>query len=369
LPSLALPHRNVHRWLGGYLRATLRGLTDQPGVGPRHLLVALCDHYEPLWGDAGREQGRRRVDRWLHGYPELARGFRDADGRPPRHSFFFPGEQYQPEYLDALATLAKRGLGEVEVHLHHDGDDEHKLTRDLGDYLAAFAGHGHLTRDAGGRLRYAFIHGNWCLANSRRDRRYCGVDSELAVLFSTGCYADFTFPSAPDETQPGIVNQIYWPSGDPRRSRSHEEGVRARVGQAMTDRILMIQGPLALARRAGGLRLRIDSAALTANDPATPARLRTWVSQGIQVAGRPDWVFVKLHTHGAPEKQAESLLGAGGHALHHLLTTRYNDGRRFVLHYVTAREMFNIALAAMHGHSGNPAAYRDYSLPPPPVAA
>jgi hypothetical protein len=36
---------------------------------------------------------------------------------------------------------------------------------------------------------------------------------------------------------------------------------------------------------------------------------------------------------------------------------------------VTAREMFNIALAAMHGHSGNPAAYRDYSLPPPPVAA
>lgn len=367
--SLAIPHRNVHRWLGGYVRSTLRSLTDQPRPGPRHLLLALCDHYEPLWGDADRARGWRRVERWQTGYPELARGFRDGDGRPPRHSFFFPGEQYQPEYLDALGSLSRRGLGEVEVHLHHDGDDAHKLTRDLKDYLAAFAQHGHLSRDRDGRLRYAFIHGNWCLANSRGDRRYCGVDSELAVLFETGCYADFTFPSAPDETQPGIVNQIYWPSGDPRRSRSHEVGVRARVGETMTDRILMIQGPLALARRPGRLGLRIDSAALTAKDPASRARLRTWVSQGIQVAGRPEWLFVKLHTHGAPEAQAESLLGAGGFELHRLLTTEFNDGRRFVLHYVTAREMFNIALAAMHGRDGNPNDYRDYSLAPPPAAA
>ena len=369
MPSLTIPHRNVHRWLGAYLRSTLRGSSDAAGAGPRHLLLALCDHYEPLWGNASREQGRSRVERWLTGYPELASGFRDADGRPPRHSFFFPGEQYQPEYLDALASLARRGFGEVEVHLHHDRDDAHKLTRDLGDYLSAFANHGHLTRDADGRRRYAFIHGNWCLANSRRDQRYCGVDSELSVLFATGCYADFTFPSAPDETQPGIVNQIYWPSGDPLRARAHEVGVRARVGQTMGDRILMIQGPLALARRPGGLGLRIDSAALTAKDPPTRARLRTWVSQGIQVQGRPEWLFVKLHTHGAPEAQAESLLGVGGFELHRALASEYNDGRRFVLHYVTAREMFNIALAAMHGHAGNPDRYRDYSLAPPPIFA
>lgn len=366
--ALTKLHRNVHRWLGGYARSSLRSLADEPSAGPRHLLVALCDHYEPLWGDAGREQGRRRVDRWLEDYPRLAAGYRDADGRPPRHSFFFPGEQYAPEYLEGLGRLTRSGLGEVEVHLHHDGDDEPKLRRDLAGYLAAFAEHGHLSRDPNGRLRYAFIHGNWCLANSRSDQRYCGVDSELSVLFSTGCYADFTFPSAPDETQPGIVNQIYWPSGDPERARSHEVGVRARVGEKMDDRILMIQGPLALARR-GRFGLRIDSAALTANDPATAARVRTWVSQSIAVAGRPEWLFVKLHTHGAPEKQADSLLGAGGHELHRVLTSQYNDQRRFVLHYVTAREMFNIALAAMNGHSGNPNDYRDYAMAKPPAAA
>jgi hypothetical protein len=366
---LNLDHRNVHRWLGGYARASLRRMTQPRHDGPRHLLVGICDHYEPLWGHASDARGAERVQRWLTRYPEVVRDVRDADGRPPRHTFFFPGEQYRPEYLDTLARLTRGGFGEVELHLHHDSDDAEKLTADLLRYLGAYAEHGHLARDESGRLRYAFIHGNWCLANSRRDGRYCGVDSELGVLFETGCYADFTFPSAPDETQPNIVNQIYWPNGDPKRARSHETGTRARVGQTMTDRILMIQGPLALARRSRGLGVRIDCAALTAHDPASRSRIHSWISQGIHVDGRPEWVFVKLHTHGAPEAQAESLLGEPGRSLHELLARHYNDGQRYVLHYVTAREMFNIALAGMAGHSGDPNAYRDYSLSPPPAAA
>jgi hypothetical protein len=364
-----LPHRNLHRWLGGYAASSLRRLASEKALGPRHLLVALCDHYEPLWNGVSDDQGWQRVEEWLKRYPELTAGLRDADGYAPRHSFFFPGEQYQPRYLDALAQLARKGLGEVEVHLHHDADSAPKLERDLLDFLKAYAEHGHLTRDPDGRLRYAFIHGNWCLANSRPDGRWCGVDSELDVLFKTGCYADFTFPSAPDETQPSIVNQIYWPSGDPQRKKAHETGVRARVGHAMSDRILMVQGPLALARRPGKLGLRIDSAALTANDPGTRSRLRTWISQGIQIEGRPEWIFVKLHTHGAPEQQAASLLGKPGRAMHELLTREYNDGRRYVLHYVTAREMYNIARAGMDGRAGDPNEFRSYALPPPPVAA
>ena len=85
--------------------------------------------------------------------------------------------------------------------------------------------------------------------------------------------------------------------------------------------------------------------------------------------GRPEWVFVKAHTHGTQEPVSASLLGAGGEALHSVLTTRYNDGRRWILHYVTAREMYNIALAAMDGHAGDPGLYRDYLLPRPPVAS
>lgn len=141
----------------------------------------------------------------------------------------------------------------------------------------------------------------------------------------------------------------------------------ARVGEPRRDRLLMIEGPLALARRPGSLLPRIEAAAITARDPATPARVATWVAQAIHVERRPEWVFVKVHTHGAPEAQARSLLGDGGDALHRALA-RYNDGRRWVLHYVTAREMFNVAMAAIDGLSGDPCRYRDHALAAPPIA-
>lgn len=305
---------------------------------------------------------------WRQGYPRLAARFRDAEGRPPRHSFFYPGEQYAPEILASLGELAALGLGEVELHLHHDQDSEAGLRDKIRQMLARFAEHGHLSRQEQ-RLRYAFIHGNWCLANARRDRRWCGVDGELPLLFETGCYADFTFPAAPDESQPGIVNQIYWPEGDLRRARAYDRGCRVRVGHVLDDRVLMIEGPLALALRPTRLTLRIENAAVTAADPATPLRLRTWVQQNIHVEGRPEWVFVKVHAHGAPEDQAASLLGDGGRGLHEALAALCDDGVQWSLHYVTAREMYNVARAAMEGRTGHPADYFDYRLLPPPAAS
>jgi hypothetical protein len=368
----ALRDRHLETFLSGYLvdegrRMVARRL--RPKVeGPRHLLVALCDHYEPLWNEADDQRGAERVRAWREGYPRLASGYRDADGKSPRHSFFFPGEEYRPQFLEPLAELARAGFGEVEIHLHHDGDTAETLERQLRQTIEDFAGHGHLTRGPDGRPRYAFIHGNWALANARSDGRWCGVDAEVPLLFRTGCYADFTFPSAPDQSQPNIVNRIYWPTGDLDAKRCYESGARARVGEVMSDRLLMLQGPLAFARRPGRLSFRIENSALTATNPASSARAKTWVSRNIHVEGRPEWVFVKLHTHGAPDLQAESLLGAGGHELHRVLTTEYNDGRRWQLHYVTAREMYNIAMAAMEGKSGDPNAYRDHVLPPPPAA-
>lgn len=360
--------KHFDTFLGGLVRHRARRALAPSHRGPRHLLVAITDHYEPLWKGADDAHGRERVRAWSEGYPRLTERYRDADGRRPRHSFFFPGEQYRPEFLEPLAKLARDGLGEVEVHLHHDGDTAESLEAQLTETLANFAKHGHLSRDKDGRLRYAFIHGNWALANARRDGRWCGVDAELPLLFRTGCYADFTFPSAPNECQPNIVNQIYWPTGDLAARRCYEIGERARVGKVMTDRILLIQGALSLSRRPRKLAMRIESSELRANDPASPKRIRTWTKQAIHVEGRPEWIFAKLHTHGAPDKEAASLLGEGGHALHHTLTTRYNDGRDWILHYVTAREMFNIAIAAMDGKTGNPYDYRDHVLPPPPAA-
>lgn len=364
--------KNLHTWMGGYVRSLIRRRRDPAFVGTRHLLFCFCDHYEPLWGDASEQEGLDRVKRWEIEYPAMAQDYRDADGCCPKHSFFFPGEQYTPEYLERLAGLTRGGFGEVELHLHHENDTALNLRKDILRYTALFAEHGHLGRDSDGRIRYAFIHGNWCLANSRPDGRWCGVDEELPLLFDTGCYADFTFPSAPDASQPNIVNQIYWPIGELNQRRAHERGERARVGHVKRDRILMIQGPLALAKRHGKLAMRIENSGITPSDvPKThqeaATRARTWARQRIHIAGRPEWVFVKIHTHGAPEPLAVPFFSAGARVLHDVLTTQYNDGERWRLHYVTAREMFNIALAAMEGKSGNPNDFRDFSIAPPPA--
>jgi hypothetical protein len=363
-----LRNKNLHTWARGYAQHLARR-ARRPTAGPRHLLFSICDHYEPLWGKTTpAKQGKARVLAWRERYPELCAEFRDADGKAPRHSFFFPGEEYAPEYLEPLAELARQGLGEVELHLHHDGDTSEGLRADIADYLGKFASHGHISRAQDGSYQYAFIHGNWCLANARSDGRWCGVDDEMQLLFETGCYADYTFPSAPDECQPNIVNQIYWPTGDMRRRKAYDRGDEARVGMRYDDRLLMITGPLALTRRPGKLSVRIESSALDASDPPSPSRVDNWVSQQICVAGRPEWVFVKVHTHGAPEDNADVLLGDTARQMHQALTTRYNDGKTWSLHYVTAREMFNIASAAMDGQSGNPNDYRDYDIAPPPIA-
>ena len=60
----------------------------------------------------------------------------------------------------------------------------------------------------------------------------------------------------------------------------------------------------------------------------------------------------------------QRLLDAG---LAMLLERSYNDGSRYVLHYVTAREAYNIIKAAEAGKSGDPGAWRDFVLPPPPL--
>ncbi len=45
----------------------------------------------------------------------------------------------------------------------------------------------------------------------------------------------------------------------------------------------------------------------------------------------------------------------------------YNDGQAYRLHYVTAREAFNIAKAAEAGLDGNPGEVRDFLIPAYPT--
>jgi hypothetical protein len=64
----------------------------------------------------------------------------------------------------------------------------------------------------------------------------------------------------------------------------------------------------------------------------------------------------------------DTLLGPKMDAMHEHLERVYNDGKNFVLHYVSARETYNIIKAAEAGKQGNPADYRDFELAPPALA-
>jgi hypothetical protein len=216
-------------------------------------------------------------------------------------------------------------------------------------------------------VRYAFIHGNWALDNARPDGRWCGVNDELTILLETGCYADFTQPAAPDPSQTVTVNSIYYAVDDPHRPRSHDRGIRSSAGiPRPSDALLIVQGPLALdwQRRWRGVLPGLENAAIDASNPPRIERFRRWLDVGISVAGRPEWVFVKLHTHGGPERNADVLLGPAMRAFHRALVRDFNDGVRCRLHYVTAREMANVVRAAEDGRSGNAGQFRDHALRP-----
>jgi len=363
---MTIRSRNMQVWIGSYLRRRPRAAVK----GPTHVMFCFVDHYEPAWGRVDLETQRARVDRWYRDYPAMASRHRDADGRPPQHSFFYPEEEYLPEHLDKIAGLCANGFGEIEIHLHHDNDTPENFCAIISRFNELLhARHGALSRDpTTGQLRFAFIHGNWSLDNSRADGRWCGLNNELILLRELGCYADFTLPSAPSETQTRTINAIYYATDDPCHPKSHNTGTPVKVGGKPVGDLMIVQGPLGLdwKRRRKLVMPRIENSDIRHSCPPTPERVDAWVRTGIHVEGRPEWIFIKIHTHGTQERDMDTLLGAPMHAMHDHLEKHYNDGQRHVLHYVTAREMYNIIKAAEAGMEGDPSRYRDFELPPPP---
>jgi hypothetical protein len=364
---------NAIQWLLPCAAHSLRNRTP-PRDQPLHVLLAICDHYEPQYGKPPAAQAADRVHQWTSRYPNLFSKFRDADGRPPQHSFFFPIDEYDPSHVDALATLCRTRasnpaadtFGEIEIHHHHDNDTPTALHDRLLHFVDTFQNkHALLPRHNTTRAtKYAFIHGNWALNNSRPDRRWCGVNNEIAVLLDTGCYADFTFPSAPGDTQPKTINSLYYAHGHDHQPKHHNTGTRVGTAPQPENSLMLIQGPLTLnwKRRKHGLLPRLENSCIQGNQPPTLQRLNLWLSARVQVPTRPDWFFVKLHTHGAPESNQKVLLGQPMIDFHQSLAALAAENKNFHVHYVTAREMYNLAKAAEANFQGTVNEARDFEI-------
>ena len=347
--------KNTHIWLPEYIKQQMRRSSKQ--AGPVHIMFSIVDHFEPKWGKPPSFIANKRVDTWIEKYPEIALRHKDADSMHPRHTIFYPQEEYGEGILQRVSDCCKQGFGEVEIHLHHDNDTAEGLKRNIEDFKEKLLGHGLLCQDKEGNTRFGFIHGNWALDNSRHDGKWCGVNNEIGILRDTGCYADFTLPSAPSDTQTSKINSIYYAMDTPE-PKSHNKGIDVKVGNEPFGDLMIIQGPLALNWK----RIKIENGSISLNNPPTEDRIDLWIDQGIGVRGQGGWIFVKVYTHGLQDDNLKDEHFKSLDSMFTYLEERYNDGIKYKLHYVTAREMYNIVKAAEAGEKGEPGKYRDYVL-------
>jgi len=347
--------RKYYVFLPDYIRWTASPLPS--AAGTTHVFFLFTDHFEPDY-DADR------VRDWGARYRLLASRHRDSDGRPPQHTFFYPGEQGTPDIFNALRDLVESGFGEVELHYHHDFDTVQTFRQKLEAAIVEFQRYGFL-KTVDGQTCFAFIHGNWGLDNSNGATK-CGVNQELRLLREVGCFADFTFPSIYEDAQPPFVNTIYAAKDDENPKSYARQLPLSALDDGSAD-LMIFQGPLIFSPslKASRLFLDLDDGNIHAAVPASPARVDRWIRANVHVASRPEWVFVKVHAHGvSTPEDANAVLGPGFDAALSYLEQKYNDGQRYRLHYVTAREASNLARAAAAGATGDPHAYFDRPIPP-----
>lgn len=354
-------------WVPQYFWQSIVPREEPDGTKPTHIMLCIVDHFEPCHGGVSFREAEARVKGWVEEYSRRIDRFRDADGKKPQHTWFYP-PHHNHRFLQDLLQLCKSGYGEIEMHLHHDlmppfPDTPETLRSKIMKCIRDYSQHGIFSLPDG-RKTFAFIHGDWSLDNSL-GAKFCGVNDEIEILKDCGCYADFTFPSL-GRTQPAMINKIYYAKDDPGRPKSYNWGKEVVAGRRGDGDLLMIPGIIGLRwkSRGRGLRPSVETSNIDTSDYPVPARIDYWIKHGIRIKGRPNWLFIKLHTHGASEADAGPLFGRVSERLYDYLDSKYNRRNMYFLHFVTAREMYNIIKAAEAGQDGDPGLYRDYRIPP-----
>lgn len=364
--------KKMQHWILSDIKREIFRIFEPKASTLVHVMFCLVDHFEPGNGNAVPKEQKERVDAWVKRYPKLARKHKDADGICPQHTFFYPPHYDTHDHLEKIVGLCAEGFGEVEMHLHHDRmepwpDNELTLRHKILNCIRRFSRYGIFCLPDG-RKAYAFIHGDWALANSLKHGDHCGINDELSILEKTGCYADFTFPIS-NEAQPKMANTLFYGRSHPSYPKGYNRhAIPVSVGHTGTPGLMFIQGIIGLRwkSRIHLLKPSIEQSNISSiPDNPFPERIDYWIKKQICVQKKPEWIFVKTHGHGASSKRElrEALLGREMDDMYTYLESTYNDGLKYALHYVSAREMYNIAKAAEAGMAGNPNCYRDYLIP------
>lgn len=359
-------------WLVRYPFERTKSLLGRTAFEKKHIIFTIADHFEPAWspdGLLGIDDQKRELDKYHKLARKTGQATVDSDGTMFRHTNFYPAEQYDKDLLDQIAEMEAEGLGEVEIHLHH-GVEKPDTADNLRNQLIEFRDiladdHKCLSRWNGkGKPMYAFVHGNLALANSCGGR-FCGVDEEMQILADTGCYADMTLASAPDQSQVPLINKIYECGLPLDQAVPHRKGQNVRVNGKSVQLPLIFTGPLIFnwTRRIKGFPVpRIEDGGLVANQPMDLERFRRWQNANITVKGNSEWVFVKLYCHGFFDYDQSACIGEDATRFFNQIIENGESTGEYKTHFASAREATNMVFAAIDGKSGNPNGFRDYRL-------
>ena len=110
--------RHAEIWFLPYLKDRVRNIL-RPRK-PRRAWIAITDHYEPLGMGASTQTALGRVARWR-------------------------------DLFNVLAEIVSLGVGDVEVHLHHDHEQRDPFIRKVTEYCRRLTNDHGLLRQQDGR--------------------------------------------------------------------------------------------------------------------------------------------------------------------------------------------------------------------------
>jgi hypothetical protein len=338
--------------LGSYFRWEFSTPVDVEQVSfPRDIVVALMFICEPSVDSVGMRD-------ILRAFASLATKHIDSDGKKFQLTFACPGRNHDSITLNMLTEYCRRGLGEVEYLIPWDYSSEASMREELEQGLRRFNSYGWM-KAANSEIRFAVVREGSGSEGGEADFQW-----QASVLSDLGCYADMSYPGVRRSRPQSMVNTMFMVS--PADKEQYNESDELRAGRLGKGGLLVIKGPFLIDWTDWRLTLRpyVEDGHLSPEAPPDPGRVDSWVRANVHVIGQPNWIFVKLMIDGLSDAaSARSLRHSLDRSLMYLEEV-CNDGERYRLRYVTAREMYNVAMAAQALKSGNAGLFRDYLVEP-----
>ncbi|MCH2179627.1 MAG: hypothetical protein MK106_12570 [Mariniblastus sp.] len=349
----------VYRWdvsIWAYHYLTAENPDSMIPDSEKHLIFVMVDHYEH-GGPKNKKRGARENDIWCDKFMEISDRHIDDFGNRFRYTWFYPYDHKNDEIMVRLSKMAYLGYGETELHWHlgsKSGVNRQNFSVKLDEAIEWYQSYGALITAEDSKTAFAYIAGVWDLDAGGGGVTTHGITNQIQQLVDRGCYADFTFSTIGTPAQPSTVNSLYYVVDDPKEPKSYDAGEHARVGHAVDQQLLIFQGPTAISWNG-----YLEYGAIEDDPIFEDHRINKWIDSNIHVHGRPEWIFVKVYSHGAQsqhvvlDQDMDKMLSA---------LRQETKQRDIKLHFMTAREAFNVIKSAEDGKQGNPEDYRDYRI-------